>query len=182
MIAMGLLEGEERSQSASDCGSTARIMSESSSSCLNAAFIHHPKIARYLAASNDVDINATSCSLTPSSDDCIAANTPYVAMTPVKLRILFPIIPHALRTSINLFNARLARIDSNNAIGEINVPINPDGSDNFNTKLLIRGEYLVASRMSTDQDSTSTTVGRIDFKLVEEGQEHMCLVYLLKDD
>ena len=178
---MGLLEGDERSQSASDFGNNDRIMSESSSSCLNAAFIHHPKIARYLAASKDIDINATSCSLTFSSDGCMA-NTPYVAMTPVRLRILFPIIPHALRTSINLFNARLARIDSNNAIGEMNVPIIPDGSDNFNTMSFIRGEYLVASTTITDQDSTSITVGRIDFKLVEEGHEHICLVYLLKDD
>ena len=73
-IAMGRLDGDDSNQSASGCGSTARIMSVSSSSFRNAAFMHQPNIARYLAARNDVVINSASLSLA-SPFDCIA-NTP----------------------------------------------------------------------------------------------------------
>ena len=50
-------------------------------------------------------------------------------------------MPQALRTSINLFTALLARIDSSSAIGERNAPIKLDDNDDCNIKFdMIGGE------------------------------------------
>ena len=68
-------------------------------------------------------------------------------------------IPQAFRTSTNLFNAWLARNDSNSAMGGRNGPISEEDKDDCNIRLeIIGGEYLlVASRIIVDHDKTRRT-------------------------